>query len=177
MQQLITVALRNFPLTALVLSLLAAIVSMARRPRADRDPREEMLAFFLLFGVGFGFLYSGAMHIFFGPMVARFIGWADSPFQAEVGFASLGFGVVGILAFRGSFGLAAVIGPAVFALGAAGVHVVQMITAGNFAPGNAGVAFFSDLIGPVLGLALLWLRYGAHSAYQQDARGPIKPRS
>lgn len=154
---------RNFPLTALVLSLLAAIVSMARRPRADRDPGEEMLAFFLLFGVGFGFLYSGAMHIFFGPMVARFIGWADSPFQAEVGFASLGFGVVGILAFRGSFGLrlAAVIGPAVFAL----------------APGNAGVAFFSDLIGPVLGLALLWLRYGAHSAYQQDARGPTKPRS
>ncbi len=170
MQHLITVALRNFELTTVMLGLLAAIISIARQPATDRHPWEEILAFFLLFGVGFGFLYSGAMHIFFGPMVAQFIGWANSPFQAEVGFASLGFGVVGILAFRGGFGLrlAAVVGPAVFALGAAGVHIVQMITAGNFAPGNAGAAFFSDLIGPVLGLALLWLRYGAHSACQRD---------
>lgn len=143
------------------MGLLAAIISIAQQPAAERDPREEILAFFLLFGVGFGFLYSGAMHIFFGPMVARFIGWADSPFQAEVGFASLGFGIVGILSFRGSFGLrlAAVVGPAVFALGAGGVHIKQMITAGNFAPGNVGLAFFADLFGPALGFVLLWLRY------------------
>ena len=73
-------------------------------------------------------------------MTARFIGWADSPFQAEVGFASLGFAVVGFLAFRGSFDLrlAAVVGPALFLLGAAGGHLYQMVAAGNFAPGNAG---------------------------------------
>jgi len=45
------------------------------------------------------------MHVFFGDMAARFIGWANSPFQAEVGFASLGFSVVGFLAFRGDIGL------------------------------------------------------------------------
>ena len=161
MRELLTIALRNFPVTSLALGLLAAMISIGRRPAAGRDPWEEILAFFLLFGVGFGFLYSGVMHIFFGPMVARFIGWADSPFQAEVGCASLGFGVVGILSFRGSFGLrlAAVVGPAAFALGAAGVHVGQMITAGNFTPGNAGVAFAADLVGPALGFILLWLRY------------------
>jgi hypothetical protein len=41
------------------------------------------------------------MHVFFGEMTGRFIGWADSPFQTEVGVASPGFAVVGFLAFRG----------------------------------------------------------------------------
>jgi hypothetical protein len=76
------------------------------------------------------------MHVFFGAMAARFIGWADSPFQAEVGFASLGFAAVGFLAFRGDRGTrtAAVVGPSLFLLGAAGGHIYQMITAHNFAP-------------------------------------------
>lgn len=62
-------------------------------------------------------------------MTARFIGWADSPFQTEAGFASLGFAVVGFLAFRGSFDMrtAAVVAPACFMLGAAGTHLVQML--------------------------------------------------
>jgi uncharacterized protein DUF6790 len=62
------------------------------------------------------------MHTAFGEASARFIGWEDSPFQAEVGFASLGFAAVGFLAFRRGFDLrlAAVVGPAIFLLGAAG---------------------------------------------------------
>ncbi len=161
MQEVLALPLRNFEVTSLVLSLVAAVVSYARAPAANRNIREEVLAYFLFFGVGFAFLYSGVMHIVFGPMVAAYIGWSDSPFQAELGFASLGFAAVGFLSFRGSFGLrlAAVVGPSVFALGAAGVHIVQMITAGNFAPGNAGVAFAADLIGPGIGCVLLWLRY------------------
>jgi len=94
-------------------------------------------------------------------MAARFIGWADSPFQAEVGFASLGFAVTGFLAFRGSFDLrlAAVISPALFLLGAAAGHIYNMITAGNFAPGNAGVIFYTDIVIPIIGFVLLWLQH------------------
>jgi hypothetical protein len=33
-----------------------------------------------------------------------------------------------------------------------------MITAGNFAPGNAGVIFYADIIVPVIGALLLWLQ-------------------
>jgi hypothetical protein len=93
------------------------------------------------------------MHTFFGGMAARFIEWADSPFQAEVGFASLGFAVIGLLAFRGSFDLrlAAVIGPALFLLGAAAGHIYNMITSGNFAPGNAGAIFYTDILIPIAG--------------------------
>ena len=94
-------------------------------------------------------------------MTASFIGWADSPFQLEVGFASLGFAVVGFLAFRGSLGMraAAVIGPAFFLLGAAGGHIYQMVKAGNFAPGNAGTVFWMDIILPVVGFVLLYLSH------------------
>jgi hypothetical protein len=77
-----------------------------------------------------------------------------------VGFASLGMGLVGLLAFRGSFDmrLAAVVGPACFLWGAAGVHVHQMISAHNFAPGNAGVIFYSDILVPLASFIFLWLQ-------------------
>jgi hypothetical protein len=100
-----------------------------------------------------------AQRLLFGVFTARFIGWEDSPFQAEVGFASLGFAAIGFLAFRGSrdMRLAAVLGPALFLWGAAAGHVYQMITAHNFEPGNAGTIFFTDILLPIIGFALLWL--------------------
>jgi hypothetical protein len=102
-------------------------------------------------------------------MTARFIGWADSPFQAEVGFASLGFAAVGFLAFRGSFDMrvAAIVGPACFLLGAAGGHIVQIVRTRNYAPGNAGVILYTDILLPLIGFALLAL---AHRFGRGEAR-------
>jgi len=114
------------------------------------------------------------MHVFFGEMVARFIGWEDSPFQREVGFASLGFAVVGFLAFRGSFDtrMAAVIGITCFLLGAAGGHIVEMIRLHNFAPGNAGIIFYTDILLPVIGWVLLWLcRRYSHPGFAANSSG------
>jgi len=101
------------------------------------------------------------MHAFFGRMSAAFIGWADSPFQFEVATASLGFSVVGFLAAFRSFDLrlAAIVGPSIFTLGAAAGHIQQMVTQHNFAPGNAGVIFYTDIIIPLMGLILLWLQH------------------
>jgi hypothetical protein len=84
------------------------------------------------------------------------------PVQTELGLASLGFAVVGFLAFRGGFDLrlAAVTGPALFTLGAAGVHIHDMIAAGNFAPGNAGTVFYTDILVPIVGFVLLWFQHG-----------------
>jgi hypothetical protein len=53
--------------------------------------------------------------------------------------------------------LAAILGPAIFTLGAAAGHIHQMLAAHNFAPGNAGVIFYTDIIIPLIGFALLWL--------------------
>jgi hypothetical protein len=162
MATVIRILLANFTLTFLVLGLIAAVVSLwwRRRPLTASVVVEEVLAYFLLCSVGVSFFYNFVVHAFFGDMAARFIGWEPSPFQTEVGMASLGYAVVGFLAFRGGFGLraAAVVGPGIFLLGAATGHLYQMIVAQNFAPGNAGVIFYTDMAIPIIGAALLWLQ-------------------
>src|SRR5581483_10483359 len=40
----------------------------------------------MLFPVGISNLINFVFHVFFGVTAAKFIGWEDSPFQAEVGF-------------------------------------------------------------------------------------------
>lgn len=163
MEAFIRFVLTNFTLTFLVLGLLVALLSLWRRPRplAASAVVEELFAWFLLFSIGISFFYNFVVHVFFGDMTARFIGWEQSPFQAEVGMASLGYSVIGFLAFRGGFGLraAAVVGPACFLLGAAAGHVYQMIEAHNFEPGNAGVIFYTDLAVPAIAFVLLGLQH------------------
>jgi hypothetical protein len=163
MDQAIAFILGNFTLTFFVVGLIASGTALVRHdgPRTAAVTLEALFAYFLLFSIGFAYVYNFIMHVFFHEMTASLIGWADSPFQLEVGFASLGFGIVGLLAFKGSFGLrtAAILGPSCFLLGAAGVHVYDIVTAGNFAPGNAGVILYSDIGVPVLGLVMLWLQH------------------
>jgi hypothetical protein len=153
----------NFSLTFLVLGLIASMVSLQRKPRplAPTIIVEALFSYFILFSIALNYLYNFVFHVFFAEMAASFIGWADSPFQREVGFASLGFSVVGFLAYRGSFDLrvAAVVGPACFLLGAAGGHVLEIVRTGNLAPGNAGVILYMDILLPLIGFALLWLAH------------------
>lgn len=155
--------LGNFTLTFLVLGLVAAALSLWRRgrPLTTGVVVEDLFAYFLLFSIGISFFYNFVFHVFFGDLTAYFIGWAQSPFQAEVGFASLGFAMIGFLAFRGAFGVrvAAVVGVSCFLLGAAGGHVYQMVTNNNFEPGNAGIIFYTDIAIPVIGFIFLWLQH------------------
>ena len=162
MKDAIAFVLGNFTLTFFVLGLLAAAIALwrGRTERGRAAIVEALFSYFLLFSIGLANVYNFVMHVFFGQLAAQFIGWEDSPFQQEVGFASLGFAAVGLLAFKGSFDLrvAAVVGPACFLWGAAGVHIYQMIKAHNFAPGNAGIIFYTDLLIPLVGLLFLWLQ-------------------
>jgi hypothetical protein len=168
----ITFVLSNFTLTFLLLGFVAALIAigMAPRPVGGSVIVEKLLAWHVFFAIGVSYLYNFVMHVFFGEMAAAFIGWADSPFQFEVGTASLGFAMVGFLAAFRSFDLrlAAVVGPAIFSLGAAVGHVRQMVTVGNFAPGNAGVIFYSDILIPVIGFVLLFLQW----RYDKTHAGP-----
>jgi len=159
----ITFILANFTLTFLVIGLLCALVSLMKKPKPleRKVIIEALFSYYLLFSIGVGYIYNFICHVFFQEMAAAFIGWANSPFQLEVGFASLGFGVVGLIAFRARLGFraAAVIGPSLFCWGAAGGHIYQMITMHNFAPGNAGIMFWSDIMLPIIGFTLLYLQY------------------
>jgi hypothetical protein len=166
-RDIIAFIMGNFTLTFLIIGLIVSAIALARAAKPLTAPVivEALFKWFLFFSIGVSYIYNGIFHVFFGDLAASFIGWQNSPFQLEVGFASLGFGLVGLLAPWRSFDmrLAAVLGPAVFLLGAAGGHIYQMIAAHNFAPGNAGIIFWTDIILPVIGFVLLWLqrRYGS----------------
>jgi hypothetical protein len=150
----------NFTLTFFLIGIIAALISFYRHgPVKDKAlAADAFLKYYCLFAIGFTFIYNAIVHIYFHAMSARIIGWADSPFQIEVGTASLGFGVIGVLAFRKNFGLrlAAVIGPSIFLLGAAVGHIYQMMVNHNFAPGNAGIIFYTDWIVPLTGFIFLY---------------------
>ena len=162
MRDAIAFVLGNFTLTFFVLGLIASAIALwhTHQPRNPAVTVEAFFSYFLLLSIAIANFYNFVLHVFFGKTAAAFIGWADSPFQLEVGFASLGFAAVGLLAFKGSFDmrLAAILGPTCFLWGAAGVHVYQMITTRNFAPGNAGIIFYSDILAPIIGFIFLWLQ-------------------
>jgi hypothetical protein len=168
MTLLIEFVLANFTLTFLVLGFLAAGIAVALKPGGFTlaNVAEELLAYFILFSITISFFYNFVFHVFFGELAASYIGWADSPFQAEVGYASLGYAAVGLFAFKGNccVRFAAILGPALFLWGAAVGHIHQIVAAGNYAPGNAGVMLYTDIFLPVIGFGLLWLKRRAGSS-------------
>ncbi len=155
--------LGDFTFTFLVIGLIASGVALLRTPKPLTAPLivDALFSYFLLFSLGFSLLYNFVLHTFLGEMTAAYIGWKDSPFQAEVGFASLGFAVVGLLAIRRSFDLrlAAVVGPALFFVCAGIAHIRQIVIAHNYAPGNAGLFLYMDFVIPLVGVVLLWLQH------------------
>ena len=158
----ITFVMSNYSLSFFLLGSIVSLAAIARSGDSIDQSLvvEKLLAWYVFFSIGIDNFYNFVMHVFLGQMSAAFIGWADSPFQFEVGTASLGFAAVGLLAAFRSYDLrlAAVLGPSVFTLGAAAGHVNQMVTAHNFAPGNAGIIFWTDILVPVFGFSLLWLQ-------------------
>jgi hypothetical protein len=150
----ITFVLTNLPAIMLVLAFVLA----AAVPGVHDFPA-RLLDWTLLLAFGFTGLWSAFYHVAFGEMAAAYIGWQPSPFQFEVGMADLAIGVTAIVAFwRGmEFKAAAILAASVFFLGDAVGHVHQMMATGNFAPGNAGVPFITDIAVPVLAIAL-WFK-------------------
>ena len=152
MADLIAFVLRNLPVFLFVAALALAATVRSGAPAADR-----FLSWILLLPIGITGLWAAFFHIFFPGIAAADIGWEVSPFQFEVGMADLAIGATACLSFWRTldFKAAAVMVSSIFFLGDAVGHVKQMLVAGNFAPGNAGVPFYSDVVLPALMIGLL----------------------
>lgn len=145
-------------LTILVAILVLIISKIRNKPTNKKKIVEVFLLSFLVISVGIGSLWGFIGHFFLPAQVAANIGWAPgNPFQMEVAFANLAFGILGILCywFRGNFWTATVISNSVFLLGDAYVHIMNIIQTGNYAPGNAGSVLYLDIIGPAILIVLL----------------------
>jgi len=152
--EVIAFTLRNLPAFLFVLAFVFAFALPRRR---GWPLHRRLLSWVLLLQFGITGLWSGFFHVFFPEISASYIGWQVSPFQFEVGMADFAIGATACIAFWGDLGFqaAAVCTASIFLLGDAIGHVRQMIDTGNFAPGNAGVPFYMDIVCPVLAIVLL----------------------
>lgn len=120
-----------------------------------------LLLHLLVLGIGVSSWWGFVGHYFMSDSVATSVGWnVGSPFQLELAFYHLGFGIVGLMClwFRADFWTAVLIPVCVFALGAASVHIAEYVKHRNTAPGNWGFTMiFGDVVIPVTMLTLLWL--------------------
>jgi hypothetical protein len=151
--------------TVTVIGAIAHLYIFQSIPRTKERVVSVFLLYFLSVQWGFGAVLTSVPHIVVPDRIAEYIGWQpDSPFQVELGFASLGLAIVGVLSIwlRGWFWVAPAIGRSVFLLGAAYVHIREIVHLGNLSPGNAGSVLFFDIVVPciVLGLLLAHIRMG-----------------
>lgn len=98
-------------------------------------------------------------HVLKSDMVAEYIGWEKgSPFQKELGYAELGYGIAAILCIWMSkdFWLAIIITFSTLIIGATIVHIKEMIKSKNFKPGNSFIVL-PDLITPLSLIVLYFM--------------------
>ena len=149
-----------FVLVFIIVGLIVAAVHIYRdrQPRTRKRVAEILLLWFLVVPAGMGGVFAFIGHTVFAAQTAASIGWpAGNPFQTEVAVADLALGVLGILCYwiRGNFWVAAVLSTSIFLLGAAVVHIQQIVVAQNYSPDNAGTILYTDVLLPLILIALL----------------------
>ena len=151
MEQFIAWFFENTSIILFVSAFLLGIIGAVKRANKKMGHVWEPFEFWMLFlFVGVLGVYTFALHCFWPNLAAEGIGWSNSPFQWEVGIANAVVSVLGLLSLKASrpFRAAVVIAVAIWLWGDAVGHVYQMVSAGNFAPGNAGPWFWTDVAGP-----------------------------
>lgn len=151
--QLIQLVLSNLATILFVVAVLLALL-----PRGGKPFSARLLDWMLLLAIGVAYVWSGIFHVFFPNIAASSIGWANSPFQYEIGVADIAIGIVAILSVWRSLAFKApvVIYIALFSLGVAIGHVYQAVTAHDYAANNFGLLLIVTIAEMVLLPVLLW---------------------
>jgi hypothetical protein len=141
-----------------------------KQPRTKGRVAQIFLLWLLVITVGMASIFGFIGHTVFADSIAASIGWpAGNPFQSEVAVANLSVGVLGILCYwmRGSFWNATVIGFSIWWLGDAVVHIRSIVVEANYAPNNAGVTFYLDILVPLI-LIVVLVYYLLHVNRQEE---------
>ena len=130
------------------------------RNMARKESVIEIITIYVIGLSGWFGIMSGLFgHILYADEVATSIGWPlNSGFQMELGFASIGIGLVGFLSFwNKAYWLPAILMRIIFGWGAGLTHILHMIQHGNFSPSNTGIVVYWDFIWPLISLVLFLL--------------------
>jgi hypothetical protein len=162
----------------LVLGLVVGAIHLYldKQPRTKGRVAEIFLLWMLVITVGVLSVFFFISHTLLAKTTAQSIGWpAGNPFQSEVAVANLTIATLGILCYwmRGSFWVATVIAFSVQWLGAAVVHIREIVVAADYAPNNAGMTLYLDILIPVILIALLV--YYEHVRSDEPGTSPMEP--
>ena len=130
----------------------------------NKERKESVIEIISIYTIGlagwFGIISGLFGHIVYADQVAAGIGWPlNSGFQMELGFASIGIGIVGFLSFwNRAYWLPFIIMKTIFMWGAGYTHILHMIQHNNFSPSNTGIIVYWDFLLPIL-LIILYLLY------------------
>lgn len=132
--------------------MFVAAIIFAWLPHPVKSLSRRLLDWMLLLGVGVAYVWGGFFHIFFPDLAARSIGWANSPFQFEIGVADIAIGIVAIIAFwRGlEFKTPVVIYVTLFCLGVSIGHITQVVEENDYAANNFGLLLVETIIQMIL---------------------------
>lgn len=88
--------------------------------------------------IGIAGVGAGISHIFFADKINRSIGFQSSPYQTEVGFCDLSFGIVGLLAqyYSTDFWWSIILFSSIYRIGCGIGHIRQIILERNYAINN-----------------------------------------
>jgi uncharacterized protein DUF6790 len=152
------------------LLVVALHIYRDRQALAREGIAKILLLWLLVIGVGLGGIMAFIGHTVFASSTAASIGWpAGNPFQTEVAVANLAVGVLGVLCYwlRDNFWVATVIVNSVFQLGDAVVHINQIVVVHNYNPNNAGIVLYTDILVPLILIALLISHRYISSRYER----------
>ena len=154
-------------ITVTMISIAAHLFSTRNKER--KKSLLEIIAIYTFGLSGWFTIMSGLFgHILYANEVASGIGWpVNSGFQMELGFASIGIGIVGFLGFwNRAYWLPFIIMKFIFGWGAGYTHILHMIQHNNFSPSNTGIILYWDFLFPILMIVLYFLYQRQQKAMQ-----------
>lgn len=157
-----------YPLALFIIAVVAALIHfIVGHGKTFTRAVELLLAYIIPLNIGIGGTIGFIGHIFYGPEIAKEIGWPpNNPFQFEVGIGNLSFAIAGLLCIwqRKGFWMATTIFAGIFFLGAAYGHLVQLAK-GDTSPYNTGAfLYIGDIAIPIIYLILTFI-YASHHKF------------
>jgi len=145
----------------LAVTIISIAIHLIRQRNKKR--RETTIIIVAIYTIGlsgwFGIMSGLFGHIIYANEVAASIGWPlNSGFQMELGFASIGIGLVGFLSFwNQAYWLPFIIMKTIFGWGAGLTHILHMLQDNNFSSSNTGIIVYWDFLFPIVLIVLFLL--------------------
>jgi hypothetical protein len=134
------------PFIGVILFAVSAVQTVTGGRPADWQHQLALAA--VVYLIGWAAVGAGISHIFFGKAISRSIGFVQSPFELEVGFANLGFGVAALMAgsYQKEYWLAIIVANSIFRVGCGAGHIKQIVADRNFAINNTAILFLNFVV-------------------------------